>query len=101
MDELQVDQGHRVLHELIQAFGKLALADANEAETRFKAIDGILEEVLGWQKDDIAVEPPCTESGHTDYADYLVSDRKAGNPIQIKELRVKSVREDSDFNDAS
>ena len=33
--------------------------------------------------------------------DYFVSDRKAGNPIQIKELRVKSVREDSDFNDAS
>lgn len=73
MSDLQVDQGHKVLKDLIQAYGKLVLSDANEAETRFKVIDGMLEKVLGWQKDDIVPEPPCKEPGHTDYADYLIS----------------------------
>lgn len=85
MNELQVDQGHRVLHDLIRAFGKLSFADANEAETRFKVIDGILEKVLGWQKDDISVEPACTENGHTDYADYLV--RTATTSIVVEAKR--------------
>ena len=84
MSDLQVDQGHRVLNDLINAFGKLQLSDANEAETRFKVIDGVLEKVLGWQKDDIAVEPPCSESGHTDYADYLVSTATTSIIVEAK-----------------
>ena len=73
MSELQVDQGHRVLKDLIDVYGRLNLSDANEAETRFKVIDGVLEKVLGWQKDDIQVEPACADNGHTEYADYVVS----------------------------
>ena len=91
MNELQVDQGHRVLHDLIRAFGKLSFADANEAETRFKVIDGILEKVLGWQKDDISVEPACTENGHTDYADYLV--RTATTSIVVEGVAPASQHE--------
>lgn len=84
MSELQVDQGHRVLNDLIQVFGKLKLNEANEAETRFKVIDGVFEKVLGWQKDDIAVEPACTEFGHTDYADYLVSTATTSIIVEAK-----------------
>ena len=84
MNELQVDQGHRVLNDLIQAFGKLSFADANEAETGFKVIDGVLEKVLGWQKDDIAIEPPCSENGHTDYADYLVKTATTSIIVEAK-----------------
>lgn len=38
----------------------------NEADTRFKALDRILVEVMGWQRDVIFTEPP-TESGFIDY----------------------------------
>jgi len=84
MSELQVDQGHRVLSDLIAAFGKIQLDDANEAETRFKVIDGVLEKVLGWQKDDISVEPACTEGGHTDYADYIIKTATTSFVVEAK-----------------
>ena len=84
MSELQVDQGHRVLSDLIAVFGKIQLDDANEAETRFKVIDGVLEKVLGWQKDDISVEPPCTEGSHTDYADYLIRTATTSFVVEAK-----------------
>ena len=86
MSDLQVDQGHKTLKDLIQVYGDLQLYDANEAETRFKVIDGILQKVLGWQLEDISVEPPCTELGHTDYADYLV--RTATTSFIIEAKRV-------------
>jgi hypothetical protein len=84
MNDVQVDQGHRVLTDLIQAFGKLHLSDANEAETRLKVIDGMLLKVLGWQLDDMVVEPACTEFGHTDYADYLVSTATTNIIVEAK-----------------
>jgi hypothetical protein len=86
--DLQVDEGHRVLRDLIEAFGNLSLEDANEAETRFKVIDGVLEKVLGWQKDDINVEEACEEFGHTDYADYIV--RTATTSFVVEAKRVGS-----------
>lgn len=84
MSDLQVDEGHRALNDLIQTIAKLKLSDANEAETRFKVIDGVLEKVLGWQKDDMVVEPPCTEFGHTDYADYLVTTATTSIIVEAK-----------------
>lgn len=38
----------------------------NEADTRFKALDRILVEVMGWERDAIFTEPP-TENGYIDY----------------------------------
>lgn len=84
MSELHVDQGHRVLSDLITAFGKIQLEDANEAETRFKVIDGVLEKVLGWQKDDIAVEPACTEGPRTDFADYIIQTATTSFVVEAK-----------------
>lgn len=84
MSDVQVDQGHKILRDLIQAYGKLQLSEANEAETRFKVIDGMLEKVLGWQKDDISLEPPCSEFGHTDFADYLVKTATTSFIVEAK-----------------
>lgn len=59
-----------------EAFGRLQGIEAeifvalqsgpNEADTRFKALDRILLEVMGWERDAIFTEPP-TESGFIDY----------------------------------
>lgn len=84
MSELQVDQGHQALNKIIETYGALKLGDANEAETRFKVIDSLLMDVLGWHKDDIAVEPACTEFGHTDYADYLISTATTSIIVEAK-----------------
>ncbi|WP_146139306.1 P-loop NTPase fold protein [Simplicispira suum] len=84
MSEVQVDQGHKVLKELIDAYGKLQLSDSNEAETRFKVIDGMLEDVLGWQRDDLSLEPPCSEFGHTEFADYHVKTATTSLIVEAK-----------------
>lgn len=41
-------------------------AEPNEADTRFKVLDRILLDVLGWQHESIYTEPP-TDSGFIDY----------------------------------
>ncbi len=46
----------------------------NEADTRFKALDRILIEIMGWPRETISTEPP-TESG---YIDYLIKSNQAG-----------------------
>lgn len=84
MSDVQVDQGHKVLKEIIGAYGKLQLSDSNEAETRFKVIDEMLEKVLGWQKDDLTLEPPCNEFGHTDFADYHVKTATTSFIVEAK-----------------
>ena len=84
MSDVQVDQGHKAIRDLIQAYGNLQLSDANEAETRFKVIDGMLEKVLGWQKDDMNLEPACSEFDHTDFADYLIKTATTSFIVEAK-----------------
>ncbi|KDM68187.1 hypothetical protein [Acidiphilium sp. JA12-A1] len=55
----------------------------NESETRFKVLDRILIEVLGWKQEDISVEPK-TSSG---YIDYLLS--SGGRHVFVIEAKRK------------
>jgi len=70
---VEIDYGHSKLHHVIETYGKLKLADANEAETRKKVIDTILEDVLGWiPEEDIRYEERVCEDEQITVADYSV-----------------------------
>lgn len=84
---MDIDEGYRLLDDLIETFGILKLDDANEAETRKKVIDDILEKILGWQPvSDISYEKRISEDGHTEYADYII--QTASTSIVIEAKRV-------------
>lgn len=86
MRTTNIDQGHASLDEVSRKHEGLQLADANEAETRKKVIDHVLQEVLGWEEDDIAYEERCSEDGKTTYADYII--RTATTQIVVEAKRV-------------
>lgn len=66
----EVDDGHKVLNELVEVHKNLELANASEAETRFKVIDWMLQKVLGWLDDDIVPEDRAPLDGQTGFIDY-------------------------------
>jgi predicted type IV restriction endonuclease len=72
--------------EILATYGKLTLANANEAETRHHVIDRMLYEVLGWEHADIEVEKRVTEDGKAEVTDYLV--RTANTAFCIEAKRV-------------
>lgn len=87
--------------ELIKSLHKrYSKADLNEAETRFKIIDEILEKVLKWPKSENSVE--FVINGNR--ADYLLKN-KSGRPILIIESKrlgkyfdlPKNVNQDKNF----
>lgn len=84
--ELQVDQGHAALDELIRRCEQVRLADANEAETRLKVIDDVIKNVLGWRLDDISVEERCVEDSAVTFADYIL--RTASTALLVEAKRV-------------
>lgn len=55
-------------------------SNPNEADTRLKALDRILIEVMGWQRDSIFTEPH-TDSG---YIDYLIQTGSSRNLLIIE-----------------
>jgi len=71
---------------LVTRHAHLHLHNANEAETRKKLIDRILEDVLGWTDDDISYEERVSEDGVTTYADYII--RTANTSFLIEAKRV-------------
>jgi hypothetical protein len=83
---MRVDEGHKALDALARTYGQLNLADANEAETRLKVIDQVLLAVLGWCKEDLAVEERVSEDGSTTFADYVV--RTAATAFLVEAKRV-------------
>ncbi len=72
--------------QLLGVHKKLQLANANEAETRKKLIDEILEGLLGWTPDDMSYEERISEDGTTTYADYIL--RTANTPLLIEAKRM-------------
>jgi predicted type IV restriction endonuclease len=52
---VSLEQGRKNLRELISDLGP-TVADWNEADTRFKVIDRILHECLGWSSDQVFME---------------------------------------------
>ncbi|MCF7500643.1 P-loop NTPase fold protein [Pseudoalteromonas sp. L1] len=65
---------------------KVELHDSNEAETRKKVIDRIVEDILGWDDLDIAYEERVSEDNQTTYADYII--RTADTSILIEAKRI-------------
>lgn len=71
---------------LLQRHRSLALENANEAETRKKLIDRILEDLLDWTEDDISYEERVSEDNQTTYADYIL--RTANTALLVEAKRV-------------
>lgn len=83
-NEILIDEGHRVLGELVHTHKGLVLSDANEANTRAKVIDWILRRVLGWKDEDVQWEERVSEDKETTFADYLIT---TANTLVIVEAK--------------
>ncbi|RJG14318.1 hypothetical protein D3879_03100 [Pseudomonas cavernicola] len=81
-----MDQIAEVASELLAAHSALVLHDSNEAETRKKLIDKIVERLLGWDDADISYEERVSEDRQTTYADYII--RTADISLLIEAKRV-------------
>ena len=75
-----------IAREIRERVGDLKLADANEAETRFKLIDDIIRNILGWTIADIHPEERISEDGKTRFIDYVV--RTANTAIVLEAKRI-------------
>lgn len=71
---------------LLKRYSKLALSDANEAETRLKLIDKVLMGLLGWTPEDVSVEERVSEDGRTSFADYIL--RTANTALLVEAKRI-------------
>src|ERR1700743_3772561 len=74
------------LHELRLEVSELRNSKANEATTRFKLIDGVLFDVLGWQKVDISVEDRVDEDGGNESADSVISTGRHSILLEAKKI---------------
>ena len=112
-NEIKIDEGHRVLEQLVRTHKGLVLSDANEANTRAMVIDAILAKVLGWRDEDILREERVSEDKKTTFADYLITTastlviveaKKAGAafvlPTKIASARLGGVLAKGDIGDA-
>ncbi len=67
----------------------------NEADTRFKALDRILLDVLGWERNAISTEPPTTSG----FIDYLVQTGSGRNLFVIEAKRAGLLAPETKSND--
>src|SRR5476649_758523 len=75
-----------IASELLTTHAKLVLHSANEAETRKKLIDRIVEDVLEWDDTDISYEERVSEDGGTTYADYIIRTADVALLIEAKRI---------------
>ena len=74
--------------ELIARLSDIRASGGNEADTRFKVIDDILVDVLGWDKADFETEPRVSEDGADHFLDYLVRTAQTVFLIEAKRAQV-------------
>jgi len=68
-----IDKAIQRFRKLVESLEVRDISAANEATTRKRVIDTILESVLGWNPDaDISYEERVTEDNNTRYSDYIV-----------------------------
>lgn len=75
-----------IIQQLAIQASELKLANSNEATTRFKLIDNVLFDLLGWQKMDVKVEERVLEDGKTSFFDYVVSSGTHSFLIEAKRV---------------
>ena len=111
--DVEIDDGHRIINDLVKTHRTLVLSDANEANTRAKVIDWTLRRVLGWHDDDLQWEERVSEDGKTTFADYLITTantsviveaKKAGAtfslPTKFTSAKLGGVLSEGDIGDA-
>lgn len=82
---MEIDKGRATLVEVVKVYSKLHLSDANEAETRKKVIDAILEKVLGWNPvGDISYEENVRGEPNDKFADYVIRTATTGLVVEAK-----------------
>lgn len=80
-----IDRAAVKFRALVAKLDGVDLAADNEATTRKRVIDEILEDVLGWDKHrDIHYEERTTEDGTTTYADYVLATANLGIVVEAK-----------------
>ncbi|MGI3017748.1 P-loop NTPase fold protein [Shewanella algae] len=77
---------NKIIDEIVNSNANLKLYDANEAETRKKLIDRVLEDVLGWNQDDISYEERVSEDGSTTFADYIIRTADVSLLVEAKRI---------------
>jgi predicted type IV restriction endonuclease len=75
-----------VVSKIRLAASELNVTSANEATTRFKLIDIVLSELLGWNREDIEVEDRVSEDGIGEFSDYIISTRQHSILIEAKKV---------------
>jgi GTPase SAR1 family protein len=84
---MEIDEGIAALKQIIEAYGRLKLQDANEAETRRKVIDAVLEHALGWDYErDINYEVRISEDKQTEFADYILRTATTAIVVEAKKI---------------
>lgn len=87
MKTLEIDRGRAALLEVVRTYSGLHLSNANEAETRKKVIDRIIENVLGWQPcNDISYEETVRDPGGDKFSDYVIRTATTGIIVEAKRL---------------
>lgn len=82
---MEVDHGHAALTKVVDNYAQLRLSDGNEAETRKKVIDQIIEEVLGWiPVQDISYEETVRGDTRDTFADYSIRTAVTGFVVEAK-----------------
>lgn len=79
-----IDQAYERFLQLKPALTAAIAANPNEADTRLKALDRFLFEVLEWQHEAVFTEPP-TDSGYIDYL-LTIGDRRGAMVLEAKKV---------------
>lgn len=75
--------------DLVKSLSSQKLYEANEATTRKRVIDVMLEKVLGWNMiKDIEYEERVSEDGETTYADYILRTATTGIVVEAKKIGI-------------
>ncbi|KHF76915.1 hypothetical protein PJ15_2620 [Acinetobacter sp. neg1] len=78
-----------IKEEIKTSVASLKVNSSNEAETRRKIIDQILEKILGWNVLDICYEEKVQEDGITKYADYIIKNANSSMLIEAKRISIR------------
>jgi len=74
--------------EIIERLSDISTTGGNEADTRFKVIDAILEDILGWQKADFKHEDRISEDEQDSFSDYLITTAQTSLLVEAKRAQI-------------
>jgi len=96
MKDFKEDVAYQVLVDKISDLKKLTRLE-NESETRLRAIDTILFDILQWNKNSVETEKYCREEGYADYV-FLLNNKRS-LVLEAKKSGIEFVISDRTFTD--